>query len=446
MGNAFPPQLLAARRCAAVAGIAALALAMVLLAPSPGRATRTTVGQGLMHALESGAPTVDVFVAGDSTGDEEDEWVYRLGIALEVRFPDYSVKYWFWDRKRRAWPADPAVLQWGASGSGSPTLNIWNMSVSGARESYARQFAVREIAARRPDIVFVSYGQNDGTDVARFRWGLESLVTALGMAAPQSEVVLIAQNPAVGNTYQDARAAETSAVADSQGVGLVDVYSAFAATGNAAAYLREDGVHPNGAGTSLWLATVLSQLGNGSAPHQIPPAARGAPVIRNGDFSVFAKGRPTGWTTTNVTVAKDFAHGDDAQRFALRLTQNGNAPGSFSYPLNANWLRGKWVTVAARMFVPDQPDDVSVGQLGLVDDKTTQASSVQLPAGVHGSYYWEIVSRIVDPRATKASIVLYVNQQPARSTLIVQRVVAVIGKRAPLDDAETATPPRSLGD
>ena len=191
---------------------------------------------------------------------------------------------------------------------------------------------------------------------------------------------------------------------------------------------------------------MLSQLGDGQAPLQTPPAARGASAIRNGDFSVFTKGRPAGWTTTNVTVAKDFAHGDDEQRFALRLAQNGKAPGSFSYPLNAKWLRGKWVTVAARMFVPDQPGDASVGQLGLVDDKTTQASSVQLPADVHGSYYWEIVSRIVDPSATKASIVLYVNQQPARSTLIVQRVVAVIGKRAPLDNAEAATPPRSLGD
>src|SRR4029078_5727826 len=98
-----------------------------------------------------------------------------------------------------------------------------------------------------------------------------------------------------------------------------------------------------------------------------------------------------------------------------------NGPGAFSYPLNAKWVRGKWVTVAARMFVPNQPGDVSVGQLGLFDDKTAQASSVQLPAGVHGSYYWEIVSRIVDPSANKASLLLHVNNEDSAAPSIRQR-------------------------
>ena len=156
---------------------------------------------------------------------------------------------------------------------GGHALNVWNMSVSGARENYALAYAEKEIDPKQPDLLFVSYGLNDGAETARFRWGIQSLADSVSARAPSTEIVLIAQNPAAGNTYQQARASELELLASAEGLGFVNVYGAFMARGDPSAYLTPDGFHPNAAGVSLWLNAVLAQMNfTGGEPDSAPPA------------------------------------------------------------------------------------------------------------------------------------------------------------------------------
>lgn len=420
---------------------ALIALTLVIAAPAPGRVATHTVGRGLLGAMETDG-TASILVAGDSTGDEADEWVYRLGLALEVRYPEFTVYYRLWDRKRRAWPSEPEVLQYGTSPGA--VLDIWNLSVSGAGVNYGRGYLPSAVRQLRPDLVFLSYGHNEGAETDRFRWSMQSLVDELRLESPSTEIALIAQNPSLGDSYQGQRRDELAFLSSRDGVDFIDVYNAFEATGNPAAYLLDDGIHPNGAGQSLWLQAILDRLG-GVAASTSQPDMDGPAAIRNGDFSVFRKGVPAGWTLTNARLARTSSPVEPPQRYALRLTQTGG-PASFAHPLDAKWLRGKWVTVAVRMFVPSQANDQQVGRVGVVDDRTAPEASIQRQSGIHGSYYWEIVSRVISPRATKASIVVSLNQQAGSATVVVERVVAVVGTRVQLGAVPEPPAPRPLGD
>ena len=175
-------------------------------------------------------------------------------------------------------------------------------------------------------------------------------------------------------------------------------------------------------------------------------------MIRNGDFSRFSRGTPVGWKLTNTRADKDFVQVEPAaHRYALRLTEVAPAGAYMYQPLDIKQVRGRWVTVAVRLLVPDQAGNASAGGVGLIDNRTDAAQSVQQAYGPRGAYYWEIVSRKIDGSATTAGVVVYVDSagnQPTggRGTITVGQVIAVLGTQAPLGNGETPTAPRSLGE
>jgi lysophospholipase L1-like esterase len=306
----------------------ALRLALVglvlftLVASQPSTATPRLVGGHLLHALTDDASDVNVFVAGDSTGDEPDEWVFLLAQQLGTLYPGYGVNYYAWNRRSPGWPSTPWVIQLGAPGNHA--LNIRNMSVSGARENYGLAYAESEIVPRKPDLLFVSYGHNDGADTVRFRWGVQSLVETVASQSPRTEILLVAQNPETGNAYQQAHAAELADLAAEEHVGLVDVLGALEATGNPSAYVLPDGIHPTLGGSYLWTNTVLAALRSAAeAPDEPRPGSRARPVslVRFGDFSRFAKGKPDVWTLKNVKATVDFTSAEAPHRFAVRFAE-----------------------------------------------------------------------------------------------------------------------------
>ena len=110
--------------------------------------------------------------------------------------------------------ATPWLIQEGAPGT--HVLNIWNMSVSGTRENYGLTYAESVIVPKQPDLLFVSYGHNDGEGTVRFRWGVQSLVETVAAGSPRTEILLVAQNPETGNTFQQAHAAELAQLASEE--------------------------------------------------------------------------------------------------------------------------------------------------------------------------------------------------------------------------------------
>jgi lysophospholipase L1-like esterase len=284
---------------------AAAACLLVLGTSSAATAADPPIGQKLLAVLDANAADANIVVLGDSTGDEITEWVFALGQRFAVRYPSYRINYYLWDDRRREWPASPATLQEGAPGGHA--LNIWNMSVSGTYENYPLPFVDGPILSRHPDLVLVNYGHNDGAETVRFRWGVETLVQTILASAPGTDVALIAQNAQVGNTFQQAREAELRLLAAQEHLGLIDVLQAFAATGNPAAYLESDGIHPTAGGQQFWATIVFDSLGPpGTGPPPAQSASAPVGLIGFGDFSVFSKGKPLLWTLKNVKPTVDF--------------------------------------------------------------------------------------------------------------------------------------------
>lgn len=424
------------RRCAYLLTLAGCTAVLSLVASHPLRATPQLVGGHLLQALSADASDVNIVVAGDSTGDEPDEWVFLLAQQLGTLYPDYGVNYYLWDRRNPGWPATPWLIQEGAPGT--HVLNIWNMSVSGTRENYGLAYAESVIVPRQPDLLFVSYGHNDGADTVRFRWGVQSLVETVAAQSPRTEILLIAQNPETGNTHQQAHAAELAALASEEHLGLVDVLGAFEATGNPSAYVK-DGIHPTVGGSYLWTNTVLAALRSAAeAPDGQPPSPQVRPVslISFGAFSRFAHGKPDAWILKNVKATVDFKDAEAPHRFAVEWTPVNTTSASIYQPFPIEQVRGRWVTVAVRLMVPAQAKSTTVGMIGVPDSQTDPSMTTQRGDGPRGRYFWDIVSRRIDPRAKSAGVIIYADSsptQPSASTIVVQEVRAVLGTHAPLD-------------
>jgi lysophospholipase L1-like esterase len=423
------------RTCAHWLTLVGVAL-LLLVVSRPAPAAPRLVGGHLLQALADDASDVNIVVAGDSTGDEPDEWVFLLTLELARLYPGYNINYYLWNRRNPGWPSTPWVIQQGAPGNHA--LNVWNMSVSGTRENYGLTYAESVIVPKQPDLLFVSYGHNDGADTDRFRWGIQSLVETVAAQSPQTEILLIAQNPETGNSYQQAHAAELAQLASEEHVELVDVLGAFQATGDPSAYVK-DGIHPTVGGSYLWMNTVLAALRSAAeAPVEPPPSPQVRPVslIRFGDFSRFIHGKPDGWILKNVKATVDFKDAEAPHRFALGLTAVKTASASIYQPFPVERVRGQWVTVAVRLMVPTQGKSTTVGMVGIPDSQTDPSMTTQNGDGPRGRYFWDIVSRRIDPRAKSAGVIVYVDSsptQPSGSTLVVQQVFAVVGTRAPLD-------------
>jgi len=418
--------------------------ALVAAASVP--ASSTPIGNGLFQILDVGASDVNIVVAGDSTSDEQDEWVYLLTLDLARRYPAYRVAYYLWN-KGAGWPSTPQNIQDGAPGT--HVINIWNLSASGATEEYGLNYAESSIVPLQPDLLLISYGHNDGTDTVRFRWGIQSLVQTVAAGSPRTEIGLIAQNPETGNTYQQQRAAELELLASQLDLAFVDVLGAFEATGAPDSYLR-DGVHPTPGASYLWENTVFASMGAGADKpgpvRRVGAVARPVNLIRFGDFSRFVKGKPDAWTLKNAKATVDFKSAEAPHRFAVRLTEQTPGVSYIYQPFNIRLVRGQWVTVAVRLYVPNDPKSRTIGMVGVVDNRTDASATTQLGNGDNprGQYYWQIVSRKIDPTATSAGVTVYIDSSPTQttgtpSTIYVQQVLAVLGPEAPL--VEDATPP-----
>ena len=84
--------------------------------------------------------------------------------------------------------------------------------------------------------------------------------------------------------------------------------------------------------------------------------------------------------------------------------------------------------------------------VGVLDNRTDAPATTQLGNGdtPRGLYYWQIVSRKIDPTATSAGVAVYVESSPPTldtpSTIYVQQVLAVLAEAPLVADASTAGP------
>lgn len=211
-------------------------------------------------------------------------------------------------------------------------------------------------------------------------------------------------------------------VAGLTGAGFVDVYAAFRAVEQFPGQMTQvpggsgmDGTHPTAAGYELWADTVSAQLTAGD-PQPLRPSSLGPPLawnhLRSGDFPVWsAPGRPDDWNAVNATVVRDRAGADRAAGSAAHVAPDAaGAPGYLEQTLTGSALaalRGRWVTVAARM--RNDGTDPQAGVVELVDggpSGTTDASSGEWDEGL-GVYRWVTLVKRISAGATSLQVRLY---------------------------------------
>lgn len=226
-------------------------VAVALLAVAAWSSAPAAASHGEARAVLGRAAPITVSVLGDSTGNEDGEWVdlwaRRLGQSRTVVLHQ-------WDDGRGGWLPTVRVY-----GSGGPQVTIWNGSKSGAQAGYALD-RLGLIQPVRPDLVVYSFGHNHwpGNVVGPLR-SLTSAVDRRWPVPPAALVVL--QNPELGERAPThARVEdEVSRWAGEAGLPTVDVFAAFRSRPDEARLLK-DFHHPSAAGSAVWAQVVEEAL------------------------------------------------------------------------------------------------------------------------------------------------------------------------------------------
>lgn len=389
--------------------------------------------QPLMNKIARNVENAQILVLGDSTGDEITEWPYLMTLALVTKFPTYSVYYSLWNGS--AWPAPTQI----STGTGAQTLTVYNGSVSGTRTPYSLggNEAVM-VAALAPDLIFTSYGHNQGTNAASWWGDYLNLTENLSMLHPQAGLVMILQNPAQANNNQQLRATVYESICRARGCGMVNAMQRFLDYG-ATRYpdLMKDTVHPNDAGQlSYWLPEVMQIFSyNRSGPIRgILPSTflqRGFQLLKNNDFSTFTNGTiPANWTQLQgtATYAQDSTNFESANGYSLLLTATGGAASAIGQTLPINMVKGRWITTLCRVRIGVGAADTT-GVVGLYDNLGgLLADNAGGRGAVGGAFRWVVVTKFIPATATTARFYFYADSTTGNNAANIDYASVVLGK------------------
>lgn len=383
----------------------------------------------LMTLLHSETRDTSGLFLGDSTGNEVTEWIYLLAVSIAADWPRWTVVYRLWNDGTLAYDA-PITVQ---TGTGSRTLTIYNASVAGfTTDDWQGSRAAAAIYALTPDLMVLSLGHNEqilGADLWHSRY--VALTESLTEGLPSADLLLVMQNPESANTYQQQRWDVYREIAARRGYGLVEVGQAFLDTDPAlTSLLLGDGIHPNATGSALWRDTVkpafIYRKGLTARPQQ-PSTLNGAAeqLLVNGDFAAFAGAVPDSWTLTNATTSKDVTNYESGNGYAVKVTATATG-GTFGQYIPINRAKGRWVTVAVRLFVP-LGASASVGRVGITDS-IGSTLGIGFTAGGMGRYRWAVASRFVATTATNCRVLIYADSSAGLGNCTIDRIIMTIGK------------------
>jgi lysophospholipase L1-like esterase len=152
--------------------------------------------------------------------------------------------------------------------TGAPSLTILNASVSGMALGYFTDTTrIAKILAGRVKAAFISLSHNAGAlyyDGDEYKAPFEAFIGQIRTAQPDTAIAIVGQNPKVSpatdpdqKNHRD-RIRQLASVAALGGHAFIDVYALYMATGNPAALINVDGIHPTSGGQLVWAEKVLS--------------------------------------------------------------------------------------------------------------------------------------------------------------------------------------------
>lgn len=378
---------------------------------------------------------VTVLLIGDSTANETSEWYYLLAQAFAADWPTHTVKFRQWNDTTATYDAATTI----ATGTGSRTVTFYNGSVAGWNlvSPLAPNFAAL-VGDVQPDLCLVSLSHNESDTstfarIAMFRSRYLALTESITAACPNTDMILIGQNPALADDSQAGRTQLVNEVAAMRGFGFIDVHQHWVDAGKPAAWYV-DNVHPSATGSQEWADVVHAsiQYHPDAEPRTRQPSSFATPgdqLIKNGDFAsldavTFA---PTNWSVTGATFSKDTTNYESPNGYALRIQSAGASPAYIvQTTLPARLLRGQWLTVAARVRLPAGYAS-SHGRVAIYDGTLTQSKDEVSSRGA-GGFRWILVSARISPTATTVRAYIYADTgSTGTGDVVVDRIVATRG-------------------
>ena len=368
---------------------------MVDLVNRQALSTPCAAGQ-LLFKLANEFEDCSVFVNGDSTGDEENEWVYLLSQWYAEKFPQYSVYYQDWNGANYA---ETRIT----IGLGSYRLDVYNSSISGTvpEAVMGDDWEPAVVDINQCDLIIINHGHNiqgygASEDVNLRMTGIYlSAVASMVRVHYSAGVIFIAQNP-VSNT--DQRVKITKACITSAGLlgaDVADVTTRFYEQGRDAS-LYVDSTHPSEAGSQVFLDAVTNVHAS------LVPRACFSPLddrvdnlLTNGSFSSFSVAVPDNWSQNNATIAKETVAIDGRNTYTVHVAPTVVGSASFLQQYIGSAVRrslaGGWVTLSARVRIPSAHTADSVGGIAL--ETSSQSSNVSVgEAFGRDGFMWRSVS------------------------------------------------------
>lgn len=237
----------------------------------------------LLGKLRLGVDDAYLVVVGDSTGaaSQTDSWGPRLAAWLASKFPAYTVLRYEWTVGSGYGSA--VTVQ---TGTGAQTLHFYNGSAAGQSIQYSTT-NIATLVPVTPDLVIVNHGHNNGESLTPnppsqpgFRSVYLALLAEIRARFPRTGMLLTTQNPETSPvagatiTLHKQHAQAIAQIAAAEGMGLVDVMSAFTLS-TTSGLVSGDGIHPTSAGYTLWLQTVQAEF-----PTSLPALSAVASPVR----------------------------------------------------------------------------------------------------------------------------------------------------------------------
>lgn len=268
-------------------------------------AARSSSLAPILGRMQRGTEDAVLAFLGDSTGNEDAEWIYKTLIKLGQKFPAWSIDYNLWNALDST---DSPTAVYGSTrriqtGTGFRVLTVYNASTPGALAAYSVTRLARQLPVA-PHAVVLSYGHNSAGTTARN--DVLPLTRLLQETYPAAPITLVAQNPRVstdaGYAADLSRQQSIIDLAQGEGFGLINALQRFLASPTYAAdWLNPDGLHPNPAGSDIWADEAFKHF-RATASSSVPQ--RSTPALGRREFSAlrFAlkSGTPTRVDTNDV--------------------------------------------------------------------------------------------------------------------------------------------------
>ncbi len=378
--------------------------------------------QATVRKLSDDVNDVKVLVLGDSTAAQAGQWPYLLMPQVQALYPHRTLRQRVWNTGTSSYDAATTVT----AGTGATFIDFYQGAVSGTVPESIFATMAAQVADVQPDLIMVHHGHNYGKDAAGggqpndvtmdyvFRERMTRFVAEVQQLCPQADIMLTSQNPYLtsGARYQisNVRAQAFRGICADFGLAYGPILEAYLDTGNAAAYIGADGLHPFNSGTYNGAALAASAIlpffrGSASAPVSARVASPfmlpGINLLTNGTFSDFAAPPALpGWTASAVTLSKDTTNYESKNGWAVKGVTTGTGGGSMYQILPIRRVRGQVITFAGRFYIPAAQVSSQPGRVQLSSDAGFGSVTSGTLTNVRDRYVWAFVTGRVPTAST----------------------------------------------